>query len=976
MIGKTISHYMILEKLGEGGMGVVYKALDTKLNRTVALKFLPAKALQSEEEKRRIVREAQAAAVLNHPNIATVHEINEINDQSFIVMEYIEGSGLEKRIAKGSLKIDGVLDLVIQIGEGIQAAHENGIVHRDIKPNNVMVTETGRVKLMDFGLVKMRDVSLLTKEGTTLGTVPYMSPEQAMGEEVDHRTDLWSLGVLLYEMIAGQRPFKSDYEQALIYLIINEDPEPLRKHVPDISLELVRIIDRLLEKNKENRYPSATELLNDLKKYRDSSRQEELGVLNARAVLHRLRRPQIAIPTIAAILVIVLVTGWFFNKQANIRWAREEALPQIEQLIRNWQFTDAYKLAEQAEMYIPRDPMLAMLIPMCSFNIDIDTEPPGANIYIKEYHFPESEWNYLGVSPIEGIRLPVGIFRWKIEKEGYETVMAAASTWDIQIGSENTFAPNHFMRVLDEIESVPPGMTRVAGAQTPLVTLDDFFIDRYEVTNRRYKDFIDNGGYRSREYWKYEFIKDGRILSREEAMGEFVDQSGRPGPSTWLAGHYLEGEGDHPVSGISWYEAAAYAEFAGKRLPTVHHWGLARGEQSSLIRWPQIAGFATFAPYSNFGEGGPVPVGSLHGITSYGAYDMAGNVREWCWNETDMGRILRGGSWIDPPYMFGARSQAPPFDRSSTNGFRCALYPEVDEIPEQAFAKATFRELIDFYQEEPVSDQIFQVYKDQFSYDRTALNTHVEWRDESSDEWIQEKVTFNAAYGNERIIAHLFLPKNIEPPFQTVVYFPGSSAVFGNSSEDLAGFFEFPVFVDFLIKNGRAVLFPVYKGTFERKDGATAPIHGGHDSYQFTEYLSYLVKDFRRSIDFLETRQDIDVNRIAYYGMSWGGGLGAIIPAVEDRLSANIILSGGFTGRGRPEANQINYVTRVMIPTLMMNGMYDSIFPYETSIKPMFDLLGTPEKQLKVYETDHIPPRNEFIKETLNWLDQHLGPVK
>jgi predicted esterase len=327
---------------------------------------------------------------------------------------------------------------------------------------------------------------------------------------------------------------------------------------------------------------------------------------------------------------------------------------------------------------------------------------------------------------------------------------------------------------------------------------------------------------------------------------------------------------------------------------------------------------------------------------------MAGNVREWNWNETQKGRLISGSAWNDHPKLFGRWSQAPAFDRSSKNGFRCALYPD-----------------------------IFQVYKEQFSYDKTDLNAQVEWKDESHDDWIQEKITLDAAYGRERIIAHLILPKNISPPYQTVIYFPGSEPLNKESSNDIDSLFEFEVFLSFIVKNGRAILFPVYKGTFERRDDALTPIVFGDNSHLYTEYLIQVVKDFKRCIDYLETRQDIDSNKLAYYGMCWGARLGTIISAVEERLAASVLLSGGLRDVGRPEANQINYVTRVKTPTLMLNGKYDTIFPSDTSIKPMFDLLGTPDehKELKLFETDHIPPRNEFIKETLAWLDRYLGPV-
>ena len=221
MIGQTVSHYKILEKLGEGGMGVVYKAEDTKLERTVALKFLSPRAIGTAEEQVRFVREAQAAAALNHANICTIHEIDEHDGQRFIAMEFVEGQSLKAKIGSGPLPLDDAVDIAAQVGEGLREAHEKGIVHRDVKSANIMVTPRGQVKVMDFGLAKAPGRTQLTEAGTTLGTVAYMSPEQGRGDAVDARSDIWSLGVVLYEMVSGQLPFEGDHEQAIIYAIIN-----------------------------------------------------------------------------------------------------------------------------------------------------------------------------------------------------------------------------------------------------------------------------------------------------------------------------------------------------------------------------------------------------------------------------------------------------------------------------------------------------------------------------------------------------------------------------------------------------------------------------------------------------------------------------------------------------------------------------------------------------------------------------------
>jgi serine/threonine-protein kinase len=274
MIGQTISHYRILEKLGEGGMGVVYKAQDINLDRTVALKFLPSELTRDPEAKERFIHEAKAASALNHTNICSIHTIEEYVDlaketvgkQQFIDMEFVEGKTLGVLLREKELSLKEVLDIALQIADGLNAAHKKGIVHRDIKPDNIMVTDERLVKIMDFGLAKLKGSSKLTKTHSTLGTLAYMSPEQARGEEVDHRSDVFSLGAVFYEMITGRRPFKGEHEAAIMYSLMNESPEPLARYKTNASSELQRIVNKALEKNREMRYQQIDELRADLNK--------------------------------------------------------------------------------------------------------------------------------------------------------------------------------------------------------------------------------------------------------------------------------------------------------------------------------------------------------------------------------------------------------------------------------------------------------------------------------------------------------------------------------------------------------------------------------------------------------------------------------------------------------------------------------------------------------------------------------------
>ncbi len=976
--------YRIIEEIGHGGRGVVYKAEDLKLKRFVALKFLPPHLMDSPELKERFLIEAQAAAALSHPNICVIYEVGDAEDRSYIAMEYIEGETLRDKIKNGPLSAENALDISCQVAAGLGEAHGLGIIHRDIKSANIMVTDKGQAKIMDFGLAKLEGGSSLTRVRTTMGTVAYMSPEQARGDEVDQRTDIWSLGVVLYEILSGGLPFKGDRDVSVVHSIVHEEPPSLKLRKPPVPMELQQVIARALKKNRDARYGSAEDMLKDLRAYQSSLQLAESGILSLKTFGRRLLKPRIALPVVAVLAVLALFGVRFFKHQSRIRWARQVALPEMEKLIAEndlWRnLIPVYRLAEKAESYIPHDPKLAGIFSKCSLRMNIRTEPPGANVFLKEYMAPANEWEYLGVSPIEQIRLPIGVFRWKIEKEGYETVLAAASTWDVDWTKPGLIVPHDLVRILDGKDSLPAGMVRVTGAETGAGKLDDFYIDKFEVANKQYKEFVNGGGYRDKKFWKESFVKDGKELTWEEAVNGFVDQTGLPGPAGWQAGDYPEGQADYPVSGLSWYEAAAYAEFVGKSLPTSFHWGLAMGTYTPILAEPTFSGgVALYIPFSNMFGKGPVRTGSLPGITAYGALDMAGNVREWCSNEMPKGRLIRGAAWGDNAYLFDGMSQAPALDRSAKNGFRCALYREPENIPDAAFQPIAW-EMEGLADRKPVADSIFRIYKEQYSYDETDLRARLESRKERP-EWSLERISFDAAYGGERVTAWLFLPKNAVPPYQTVLYYGGGAGLFVRSTQDIESYHEFFNFLSFLVKNGRAVLFPVYKGYFERGNEALARIFWSWEiSHQWSELLIQQVKDLGRCIDYLETRSDIDSGKLAFVGLSNGAMLGPVILAVEERFEASVLLGGGLGVRlrFRPEVDPLNFITRMKTPTLMLNGKYDAGEPAETSQKPMFDLMGTPaeHKQWKSYEATHIPPLNEIFKETLVWLDKYLGPVK
>ena len=969
--GRMLLHYRLVEPLGEGGMGVVWKAFDTALEREVAIKILPAAFATDPERLSRFEREAKLLASLNHPNVAAVYGLHEDKGVRFLAMELVRGRSLTDAIFRGLAPMR-VLELAVAIADGLAAAHRQRVTHRDLKPDNIMIGDDGRPKVLDFGLAKLGGVAAspeaatTTQAGSVLGTVSYMSPEQAQGKPVDPRSDVFSLGIVLYEMTTGRRPFAGDNSVSILTSILRDTPAPVTASQPAAPAPLDRIIRRCLEKDPAARYADASELASDLR-----ALYGDLVSDPGRAGVRPRTAPGLWIAAAAAALILLALLGTlWYRHNARERWVRNEALPQLTGIVdriqglqegrESW---DAFMLARKIDAAAPHDPLVERLRTKFTREIAITSEPPGASVYAWYYDEPTASPVFIGKTPLSHTRYPLGFTRIRLTLAGKPDLDDVI--WNVGLVGD-TWA--YLFHAKDE---APDGMALVPGGVFDMFLpgLDHlkpepttaFAMDRYEVTNRQYKAFVEAGGYTDSKLWKAPFVDGGRELTFKEAVARFTDRTGRPGPATWEVGSYPEGHDAYPVSGVSWYEAAAYAAWAGKSLPTVFHWNrVAFTVASSRI-----------IPLSNLAGSAPVAVGSTKSMNRFGVYDLAGNVREWTWNASDhgQGRFILGGGFSDPDYAFADAYAQPPFDRSPTNGFRCILTLEQDPNLE-ALQRAIDRPHRDFLSEKPVPDEVFAQYLRQFAYDKAPLDSKIE-DEKPTPSGLRQRITFNAAYGGERMMAYLFLPETGKPPYQVVVEFPGSGAISTRSSEslDLGR-------VDFLTKSGRAVIFPIYKGTYERG----GDLHSDYAS-ETTAYKDYVVmwgKDLARSIDYLETRKDIDATRIAYYGLSWGGGLGSIMPAVEPRIKVNVLYVAGLGFQhALPEADEINYVTRVKQPTLILNGELDFFFPAETSQRPMFELLGTPpaDKKRLVFPGGHSVPRTDMIKESLDWLDRYLGPV-
>ena len=944
---QQISHYRVDEELGRGGMGIVYRAHDTKLGRPVAIKVLPPEATADPERHQRFIQEARSASALNHPNIVTIYEIGDDGGTTFIAMELVDGTPLDKLLANGPLPLAVALDYAAQAAAALAAAHASGIVHRDIKPANIVITRDGRAKVLDFGLAKLVErpsseatlTALATRPGTVMGTLAYMSPEQAQGERVGSWSDVFSLGAVLYEMLTGRRPFSASSDAGLVTAILRDSPPPLRTARPETPADVDAVVTRALLKDPNGRYPDA------------GAMRADLAAAHARLTRppeSAWRRPAVLVP-IALLLIAAAGLGvWQTVNARRARVAQRDTIPEIERLQLTEQSLHAVRLARQVEPYAADD---VARIREAWLPFDTTTNPTGAEVSMRNYLDERGEWESFGTTPVRDQRLPLALYRLRLSKPGYlpMDVTYSAGRPAIKLVPEDDAVPGMMF--------VPGGPITVGMAGT--VQLPDYWIDKYEVTNRDFKRFVDDGGYTNPNYWTEPLREGNTVLSFEQAIDRFRDSTDRTGPATWELGSYGEGQEDFPVGGISWFEAAAYAKFAGKSLPTMYHRRAASGMDDV---------FSDLLRASQFDAKGPAKVGARPGVGPWGTFDMAGNIQEWSLNEAGATglRYILGGGWNDPTYRFREPEARDPWARAVTFGMR--LMKEAKSGAASAdLAKPIARVERDPQSLVPVSDEQFELLRGFYAYDRNPLEAEEGPVDDTPQHWRKQAVSFAAAYGGERIPAYLFTPKHVQPPYQTVVYFPSSHAreVPSSAELDLVAF-------DFIIRSGRAVLYPVYWGTFERRQPEPPGQRAVRD-----RYVLY-AKDFFRAVDYLETRPDIDMARLGYYGMSHGAFVGPIPVALEPRIKVAVFAAGGLRYDTVPEIQTANFMPRIQIPVLVINGRDDFNVPPPDQHR-FLELLGTPpdRKRLARLAGGHVPSdMREFYREVLNWFDTYLGPVK
>ena len=671
---------------------------------------------------------------------------------------------------------------------------------------------------------------------------------------------------------------------------------------------------------------------------------------------------------ILGISLFLLFTGY---GTGSYIWVNSYMLPQVKDYLSEDDNVSAWLTSSKINSFAPFFSSISNDSDDISALAEIKTQQDGVSISWRAYA-SNDEWRLIGRSPIQPLRLPRGILQFKLEKEGYETSYFSSSNPSLKLYN----SPVEFGWSLEPINiqpqgSIPPGMTYIqggnfipalTGAGVDPVYLHPFYIDKFEVTNKDFKGFMDAGGYSNSQYWvEMDFIQDGVSLSFEQAQEIMIDSTGMTGPAGWEVGTYLQGTENKPVTGISWYEALAYARYKGNILPPMYHWAKAAFPPDEIISPISPKLLKT----SNFSREKIKDIGQGEG--AYGTFDMAGNAKEWVWNIFGGRGLTLGGAFDEPTYLASQTAPQPRMDRSLKNGFRTArlinprdLNPFGDPIETQAPKDLSFYK--------PMNDEVFKVYSRSFEVDSSKPKSKVIYVDDSHPIWIKERISIEVGYNEEMMDMLIFKPKNSFGPSSPVVIHPGSNYYSTPPEIDDINPGEFSL--DFLIKSGKTLVWPAWKGSLNRMPAIRS---GGDRMRDFRNLYIAWVSDTDKTLDYLETRNDIDTDNIFYLGMSYGALFNTHTLLFENRYKGAILYVGGVFPTYPPLVDGINHMPRIDTPFLMLNGEQDYLVPKSAAMY-FYQSTGTPEKDKKIvfYDSGHWPlPRNQMIKETLDFIKKY-----
>tara|TARA_E500000331_G_scaffold80466_1_gene76043 strand:+ start:508 stop:2763 length:2256 start_codon:yes stop_codon:yes gene_type:complete len=672
---------------------------------------------------------------------------------------------------------------------------------------------------------------------------------------------------------------------------------------------------------------------------------------------------------ILGISLFLLFTGY---GTGSYIWVNNFMLPQVQDFISKDDNVAAWLTSSRINSFAPFFSTISGEDENISALASIRTQQDGVSVSWKAYGQVD-DWRFLGKTPLKPTRLPRGILKFKLEKEGYETTYFSSSNPSLKFYN-SPFDPGWNLEPinLQPQGSVPNGMIYIQGGNfVPALTgsgvdpvfLHPFYIDKFEVTNKDYKEFLDAGGYSNSQYWvEMDFIKDGIALSFEEAKKMMVDSTGMTGPAGWEVGTYLQGTENYPVTGISWYEALAFARYKGNILPPMYHWAKAAFPPDEIVSpiSPKLLKRANFSKekITNVGQG----------EGAYGTFDMAGNAKEWVWNIFGGRGLTLGGAFDEPTYLASQTAPEPRMNRSLKNGFRTVrlinprdLNPFGDPIETQAPRDLSYYK--------PMSEEVFNVYARSYQVSSSRPKHTEVYIDDSHPVWIKEKISLDVGYNNETMDVLIFKPKNSFGPSSPVIIHPGANYYTTPPEIDDVNPGEFSL--DFLIKSGKTLVWPAWKGSLNRMPENRS---SNEDTLrQFRSQFIAWVDDTDKTLDYLETRSDIDSNNIFYLGMSYGALFNTHTLLFEDRYKGAILYVGGAFPTYPPLVDGINHLPRIKTPFLMLNGEQDYLVP-KSAANFFFQSTGTPSEDKKIifYDSGHWPlPRNQMIKETLSFIDQY-----